>query len=734
MHAQDSFSLAEYVDRARETGINIIYASNLVPTSLRVAGPEPLEFSLDTLRALLVVQSLQLEAISPGNFLVKRGTPSPKVTAANAQASQPARLEEVVVSSSLYQWLRRDPGPALSLDEEQLSLRAVAANDALRAVNQLPGSASVGVSARPRVRGGNEDETLIEFDGVRLYNPFHFSAYNSLFSAFDSRLLGQIDFYSGAFPLRFGDRLSATMALEPRSPQELGDRRELGLGTLQVSYLQSVQRDDRHFLVSARRSGAETGQFTDMQDLGHPEFGDVYVRYGGESEDGSNWTFNMLWFSDDIVLNSADGSEQAESNDSSAYLWARRESDSDSALHVQSSVGVGRVARERSGGIQQPDKVVATLDDSQTLSLLFANQDFDLVRDDRILRFGWDYRYLSADFDYSSTQEVAPAFASLSNINRESEESYRGEGIGQQGALYGSVKQGWGKRWFIEGSLRLDAQRYSGEELESQLSYRAALLYQLSDVTDLRFVWGRYAQSQGVHELRVADLETRYQPAQSADHLVLSVERQIPFLGMSVRIEGYSKRAMDINAYYDNLANAFTLLPELQPDRVRVDATSYQTQGLELALNGQFPMGNWWANISAATSEDRVDGVDVRRRWDQSRTANMGFQLALGLWRMGLSATVHEGWLTTPLEYRDGLVVAGARNSQRFDHYASLDLKVVRHWPTSSGEVRLEAGVSNLTDRENEVGVDVRVRDEQLQQQAFYGIPRAVFFDLYWRF
>ena len=45
--------------------------------------------------------------------------------------------------------------------------------DVLRAVSQLPGVATSGVSARNYVRGGNSDEVLYRIAGAPLIEPFH---------------------------------------------------------------------------------------------------------------------------------------------------------------------------------------------------------------------------------------------------------------------------------------------------------------------------------------------------------------------------------------------------------------------------------------------------------------------------------------------------------------------------------------------------------------------------------
>jgi hypothetical protein len=90
--------------------------------------------------------------------------------------------------------------------------------------------------------------------------------------------------------------------------------------------------------------------------------------------------------------------------------------------------------------------------------------------------------------------------------------------------------------------------------------------------------------------------------------------------------------------------------------------------------------------------------------------------------------------LTTPLQVENGLVVAGPRNSVQFRRYISWDVKVSRSWDFAANQLRLEAGLTNLFNRENQVGVDYALIDGRLQSTVKSGVPLAPFLDVYWDF
>lgn len=728
--AAEATTLADYLARAREAGINIIYASSLVTRSqtLDVAGDAP--FTLEQLRRHLPDYGLVLEAVSPDTYVLRRGTrdtPNPAVV------RETPVMEEIVVHSSVYRWTRRTDGGTY-LNGQELVRRPVLANDALRVVNQLPGSASVGVSVRPRVRGGREDETLIEFDRVRLYNPFHIESYNSLYSAFDERLVADLAFYSGAYPISYGDSLSAAMLISPPAGPDLEDRRELGMGLYQLSYFQSAVYGNSSLLTSLRRSGPEAGAILDEKALGHPEFADAFLRYERQRDDGSTWSGNLLWYGDDLSLGGDELGETADSHYESGYAWASLRSAPAAALGVETIIGAGYLENMREGFVDQPGKVSGALHDDLDLVTIFANQDFHWGSDRTRYSLGWDYRYMDARFDAITELTIAPAFTELSNLDRADPGRYQGKQHVHMGAAFIGWKHRAARGLYVDLGLRVDARHYENRS-DNEGGYRLGLLYQISPTVDIRLAAGRYSQAQNLNELPVADRDSLVRPPQVARQVVLALDWDVPVLGAGVQLEVYRKDAQQVNAYYDNLSNAFTLLPELQPDRVRVDAGKYRASGLELSLDVPLSWGELWLNYAYSSAEDLVAKRYVPRGWDQGRTFNAGFQATLGAWDLAVSGSFHEGWLTTPLTLSGDTVVAGPRNSQRFDHFASLDIKAIRRWRLRDSELRLEAGVSNLADRGNVVGADYTIpRYGSLNSSPFYAPSRTAVLDLYWAF
>lgn len=731
----DEISLAKYIDRANTAGINIIYSSAVLPERHKVTFEPGTAPTIKGIRKALNAFGLDLQAVNETSWIVVANAPSPV-------APEPPELdtdnglppiEEVVVSSSRYRLLVATPNQPHLFDAETLNLRAVTGNDAVRVANQLPGSATVGISARPRVRGGQENETLIQFDGIRLYNPFHFNRFNSLFSSFDSRLLASIDFYSGGFPVSMGDRLSAAMVVESRSNTELENQRELGVGLFHASYLQGFTREDSDLLVSLRRSNFELLDSIAENDFGHPIFADAFIRYRRELPSGADWTTSLLWFIDDIDVNDSSANEVSESIYGNLYWWTTHEQDT-GARYQRSRLGYSRIKNDREGSLNRPGQVVGEINDKQTFHFYFLGQDYEWSEHSAVFNLGWDYRYLEADYETYNQRVVDPAFSQLSNIVRPDVAFAQIDESGHQGAVYAQWKQRLKAHLAVELGARIDAQHYESSIQDEQFTYRLGVLYEPLPNLKLRLSWGEYAQAQGVHELNVSDLEFQFQPPQQANHLVAGFDYEFSQTGINLRLEAYRKVSSDPHTYFENLAEPYTLLPELQPDRIQVAAQGYEARGLEVSLNGELLGGEWWLNFSAASARDRLPGKNIRRSWDQSRAINLGYHQKWRDWDLSGSIAFHEGWLTTPLMLTGGVVTAAARNSERFDHFMSLDVKAKRTWSLGEGSLRVELGVTNLLNRENQVAVDYGFEAGAFVATPKNGLPLAPFLDVYWAF
>jgi outer membrane receptor protein involved in Fe transport len=299
----------------------------------------------------------------------------------------------------------------------------------------------------------------------------------------------------------------------------------------------------------------------------------------------------------------------------------------------------------------------------------------------------------------------------------------------------------------LQFGLRWDDQTYTGLPSDSQLSPRFGILHALNPKTELRFSWGRYYQSQGIHQLQIEDGEIEFFPAQQADHIIAGISRKLGS-NHAVRFEVFQKDLQDLRPRFENLYDVLALIPELQPDRVRIAPSSARARGLEVSINRSDQALSWWASYSLAEVNDTVGGVEVARSWDQRHSLQAGFTWAVNNWDLSLAGQVRSGWPTTSLALEEFIgpagepefvAIPGPRNAERLSNFTSLDARVSRKFDLGRGTIMVFFEVSNLLDKENVCCFDYDIEtdangEEFLEYSPDYWLPLLPAVGFLWEF
>ncbi len=104
------------------------------------------------------------------------------------------------------------------LPPDQVAKLPGGGEDVLQVMKYLPGVVGGDDwSGRLYVRGGRPDQNGIYLDGIPIYDPYRLFGFTSLFNP---ETLEAITLYPGGFDVRYGDRLSAVIAVENRTGDE----------------------------------------------------------------------------------------------------------------------------------------------------------------------------------------------------------------------------------------------------------------------------------------------------------------------------------------------------------------------------------------------------------------------------------------------------------------------------------------------------------------------------------
>ena len=662
----------------------------------------------------------------------------------NVKTPEIRELGTMVVNASRYQIDRRIPPSHRFLAIEDIEKLPDLGDDPLRSINRLPGTANNSVTAKSNIRGGETDESLVQFDGLRLFDPFHLKDFQSIFSTIDPRIVSSLDVYTGGFPATFGDCMSGVIDIGTLDPSATRIN-ELGLSFFNASILSAGPLDGGRgdWLVSARRGNLNLLLDAVDSDLGDPRYVDVYTRLGYQVTDRLRVSAHFLYFGDDINLKDPDDEEDADADYDDYYYWLRLDYDLTGSVSGHTIASRAELDSKRSGTAEKEGVSHGWLNDDRNFTINSLQSQLSWRAADNLrLELGGELRQQEGKYDYQDAAEFELVFLTPgASLEPERERDIRTRPDGYQYGLYTRAQIELTDKLAADAGLRWDRQTL-GANSDSQFSPRLGLMYGLTDSTELRASWGRFYQSQSVNELQVSDGVVEFDDAQRADHLVLSVEQTLP-RDIVLRVEAYEKDMDDLRPRYENFLNPLVLLPELTPDRVRIDPDSARARGIETSLWGKHSAWlDWWVTYSWSTVKDRFERGNVRRAWDQQQALRGGMVMGLGYWEFSIAGDFHSGWPTTPIELLAEepqiIVGTGPRNSKRLGDFKSVDIRIARELVFQRSSATLFLEVANVFDWNNECCIQYDVDDEdgplELDTESTRYLPIFASLGLVWRF
>ena len=555
-----------------------------------------------------------------------------------------------MIAASRYSLASDVPDVHTFLTQAQIEGLPRLADDSLKAVQRLPGAASNGLSGLANMRGGESNETLIVFDGLPLYDPFHLRLLLSPTSVLDPRVLRGLDVHAGGFTAEFGDRMSSVIEAHSLQP-EADAYYELGLSLFHANALASQRfgAGRGQWLAAVRRSNLD--EIADLVDseIGEPSYTDGFARLDYAFSDATRGSLHVLLSSDHVEAQNTAETEFAEASYRNAYWWATLEHDFSPATSARAIVSYTDVARRPRGRGQRPGQYRRHGRRRAALRRVRPEARREPPQRSLAAPVRAGVRTLAADYDYASWSRLEPGFPAPQSPGSEVVRALSPQPSGNHFAAYLTSRVLLTERLAAEFGLRWDEQTY-GADADDQWGPRLNLAWQLDDATRLRASWGRFQQFQGINELQVEDGVDQFFPAQRADHAILGLERDLP-ADLTLRVEAYRKDYAQLRPRYENLFDPLSLVPELRWDRVAIAPDSARAEGIEWLLThrGTGPW-NGWLNYTWSRVNDREDGVDTRRSWDQTHSVGGGVAWASGPWQATLAAAWHTGWPTTPVD------------------------------------------------------------------------------------
>ena len=742
----DQIRLIDHLEALRAQGVRIIYSSNLVSADMMIAVPAAGDDPADALGRVLAPLNLAVEAGPSGSLLIVADKAEPVITRSRPVIEEP--MPEIVVTSSLHRIEYSEVGTRTIFDQELVGRVPLVGEEVVRLTHRLPGTASGGISSKSHVRGGEEDEVLFLFDGLRLYDPYHLRDFQSVSTVINSRAVDSIDFYTGAYPAHYGDRMSGVLSMEMRSPDE-GTETEFSASFFNTSVLSLGTfggEQQGEWLLSARRGNLDLIADVINPDTGSPEYQDYLAHVGWEFGPRTQFSANILRSDDEIRLADTDRGEQARATYANRVGWIKWNADWNDNLRSRSIFAYSSIEDARNGSVNQPGIVTGQLDDLLDVDVFEFRQDWTWVPGERSMwSFGANLKHLDAHYVHQSQRTIDPVFQAISGGPGQRTLDTDLTVDGAQYAAYAELRWRALDRLILDAGLRWDQQTYTVASNDWQASPRASLLWQASDSTEVRFGWGQYYQAQETNELQISDGIDSFFPAQRAEHFVANVRHSLSRETV-LDLSAFRKSFRTLRPRFENVFNKLSLIPELQFDRIMIDPSKAESLGAEATLtHGASDQAVfWWLSYAWAQTRDWTANGKIERSWDQTHALEAGVSRKAGPWGLSATAEVHTGWPKTELipEYTtnpDGSVSLSVsstpRNSDRHTTFTSVDLHVSRDFDVSRGELMVFLNVSNVLNRQNPCCTEYSL-DAQgvLQSRTEHWLPLVPSLGVIWKF
>jgi hypothetical protein len=460
------------------------------------------------------------------------------------------------------------------------------------------------------------------------------------------------------------------------------------------------------------------------------------------NDDGSAWTLGWLLLQDQIDFATRSMDERTTAHYRDEYLWIARDQVFTDNLKSRTVISGSWGERSRAGNLDEPAIGIASLDEARHFSNVDLRSLWTWQMDERTTwTYGLELAHSQADLRYDRTGSFAPGIAESFDRPVDNSLAARAAPEVETYAAFVSARRRWAD-FEMELGARVDGQRYSHDHgLRQQLSPRLNLRYDLAPSWRLYGSWGRFTQAQRVDEWRLEDPQETPDPSAIAIHTIIGLQYQ-PGDDFRVSLELYRKRWTQVRPYYENLFDSLSLVPDLEPDRIRVAPMESEAAGAELTVRRSLPHSfEVWGGLSASlVADDFATRSDVRRSRDQPQAATLGVGWSKQGWMASAVLGWHRGWPRTdirsdPLE--PGTLIVGQRNADRWGSYFSADFSASRTAPFAGGDLSTWVEVTNATDRRNACCTHLLAPapgSTAFGEEANAWLPRTVNVGFTWRF
>lgn len=660
---------------------------------------------------------------------------------------QVKRLKEIVVRNFISQGIDKDADGTYLIRTDELDVMpGLTEPDVLQTIQALPGILSIDETVSDiNVRGGTNDQNLILWNGIRMYQSGHFFGLISAFNPYITQRVGLIKNGTSAY---LGEAVSSTLDLQTDGQVKQKVTGSAGVNMIHTDANITVPIFRNSSLqLSARRSIADLLQTPTYNSYFDRVFRNTEVSSPAEGADSLlNSNENFRFYDISAVFNyNLSGKDKIELSFLRIY----------NTIEYQENAFIGVDTLSKNSGLEQQSLAAGlfyrrlwneNLRTSIQLYLskyelgainhdIFNNQR--LIQENDVLDNGLK---IDAGYDFSDNFELSLGYQ-LSET-----------GVGNLVDINNPVYRRYIKRVLMTHAAYTEA-RYNSKSGNTRLKAGVRMNYFSKFGTwrlEPRLAFSQrfleYFSVEVLGELKsqsitqVIDLQNEFLGVEKR-RWILSNEDDIPIItsrqlsaglhyqtgGMLISVEGYIKQVNGIISSSQGFQNQYQYVRS---------TGDYLVRGLDFLINKRMNRFNTWLSYSLSKNDyhfpefsppDFPNNMDIRHSLSvglsyQSRK----FQISPGInWRTGKPYTEVAGIEGNQIQYYPA-------NTSRLDDYFRIDISA-KYRINFSDKVNAEIGVSvwNIIDRQNILNIyyhQERTSDEvrEVRQSALSLTPNVM--------
>ncbi len=653
------------------------------------------------------VSMMGYESLLKGNVAVVNG----RVTNVDLELT-PEVLDiglDVLVEASHFQKDSDNPTSFRTLTPQEIRYSPGAMEDVFRVLQSMPGVSPADMTnSNLIVRGGDPSENLTLFENIEIPRALHFGRPGGTIggiSIVSPGLLERVDFHTGGFPARYGDKVSSVFEMKLRDGNSTSFDTDLNLNMGGFGFSANGPLPGGGTALFSARRGVFDLVTSTMGIPALPSYWDVVGKVSYDLGGSNSLSLVGFYFPDDLKI-AADSDEETRHG-----MWPgldMERSDHGRALGVnwRSLLGEhGYVLTTASQVSNSWTTSRGTDEEPELIGDAIRQEKFQLKSElnqklsDRVsFRFGVFAAQIHSEQntwsvpDTMASGEVIPGY----RVSYNPDPTYKA-GSYLQTTL----------RPFSRISLTTGV-RYDYYDLtdESSLSPRVGLALSLTDRTTLNAAYGRYYQTAAPWQVALHPSNTSLRSSGSV-HYVAGLEHLLS-RNTQISIEAYQKELSDV--FVHDYAT-----------RITTNEGSGYARGVELCVQRKMSRGLVGSLAYTYSISRRKDGEllpEYYSEYDRPHNLTLvGSFTPSDRWRIGAKFLYASGSPYTPVigsEQIDGewYTVRGSKNSARYPDYHMLDVRVDRTFQFANWNLMAYLDLWNVYGRKNVSLYDYSIEED----------------------